>query len=463
MRIINNLISLNTYNSMRKTNAKVSTSMGRLSSGLKISSAKDDAAGFAISKKLERQIKGISQGSSNALDGTSMLQTAEGALTQVHEMLQRMRSLAVQSGNGVYTDSDRKNIQEEINNLKEEINGIAERTEFNGIKLLNGDASRMALDSDVLGAETIYVSDEVNSGILKYGLASKSEPATVNGYDFQNMGPATESGSIVINGATVEVAKGDSSDVLYEKFQNAFKSAGLEYDGATRTLSTIEVGAKQSINISGTPEALNDLNLQSVTPKDGKDMVIIGNKLLEDGTLDTEFNNSMTIKVDGNIASFISSNGQEIQIRVDEDVKVGGFLYSDIKDLGRTNIQVSAGAENEVKLYIDRVDTVSLGIEYLNLGTLESSSEALDDLDNAIDKVSEIRSNLGAQINRMEFTIKSVNIANENTQQSLSRIRDTDMAFEMTEYTKANVLYQAATSIMAQANQRPQEILQLLQ
>lgn len=370
MRINHNLASMNTYRQLNSNSVNGSKSLEKLSSGLRINRAGDDAAGLAISEKMRAQIKGLDQASRNAQDGISLIQTAEGGLNETHAILQRMRELAVQSANDTATSTDRGAITEEVNQLKSEVDRIATTTQFNGTVLLAGG----------LGAS------ETHTGTLADGLSK----VTLTGAKAQ-----VYTITVAANGTNAS-----NSDITL-----------TGADGVSQTISDIaDPGA-------GTTEKLNF----------GK----LGIEL----ELNENFDNTSNLDT--------------------TTITVAG---------GSATLQIGANKDQNMSINIGNMDSTGLGINGNNLkvDNQANANAAIQTLDTAIESVSSERSKLGAYQNRLEHTIANLGTSTENLTASESRIRDVDMAKEMMEFTKNNILSQAAQAMLAQANQQPQGVLQLL-
>lgn len=402
MRINHNIAALNTYNKLSANNAATSKSLEKLSSGLKINRAGDNAAGLAISEKMRGQISGLNTASSNASDGISLIQTAEGALSETHSILQRMRELAVQSSNDTNTDTDRGEMQKEIDQLTTEIDRIANTTEFNTQKLLNG--TKEGLRAAANGEVKMTANTSATTVALGAGLATIQ-------------GAAASSGS-AIKDFTVTITKTADTGT----------TAGFSVD------SPVQAGA----------------SLASVTAGGA-------------ATLDLSTN-------------LVSGTAGTLVITDLDKMKVGDSITLTFKkaDAGNNdvskavNMQIGANTGQNMYVGIDDMRADALGLrdtngDAVNIETAGKASAAVTTIDNAIGKVSAQRSQLGAFQNRLEHTINNLGTSSENLSSSESRIRDVDMAKEMMEFTKNNILSQAAQSMLAQANQQPQSVLQLLQ
>ena len=367
MRIQHNIMAMNAYRNYTNNTSALSKNLEKLSSGYKINRAGDDAAGLAISEKMRAQITGLDKAQDNAKDGISLVQTAEGALTEVHDMLNRMYELAEQSANGTFEDgTDRTQLQKEVDQLKSEIDRIADSANFNGIKLLDGSMKT---------GTTVNIAADTISG-------------TVNQTDIQlttaggkvNFGNAFKTGdNVTINGVTYTYAsQATGSDGKTFKDFNALKSAA----------------GKNGVTIGGTASA-------ATFTKAGKDLT------LQIGDTSEKFN--------------------QLQVSIND-------------------------------CHVD-----ALGLTDMKISDQDSAAKALNSIKSAINYVSDVRGTLGATQNRLDHTINNLSVMQENIQDAESTIRDTDVADEMMAYTKNNILIQSAQAMLAQANQVPQGVLQLLQ
>lgn len=401
MVVRSNIMALNANRQLGLNNSQVSKSLEKLSSGYKINRAGDDASGLAISEKMKAQIKGLETASANSQDGISLVQTAEGALTEVHDMLNRMVELAGKAANGtIDNETDRAALQKEMNALLDEIDRIADSTDFNGIKLLNGDLAGMQITNPTAGLTLKHTAGQTTTSNDKYEI-------DLAGLAFDKDGVVT-------------VAIGDKSydiDVTTSTDGSAFATALQNAINADKPNDS--TAGDYTASVSGTTLTLTSANQEAAT--------------------------------DGVIAS-ISMTGKA-------------------DDAGLT-LQIGDTGDdfNKVTVTIQNMDSTSLGLDTLRdtgIMTQDAASAALDLVKNgansAINTVSSVRADLGAMQNRLEHTINNLDVATENMESANSRIRDTDMAKEMMEYTKQNVLTQAAQAMLAQANQQPQSILQLLQ
>lgn len=407
-----NLPAINAQNQMRINLSNNQKASEKLSSGYRINRAGDDAAGLAISEKMRGQIRGLDQAAANAQDGISLVQTAEGALQETHSILQRMRELAVQSANGTYQNEvDRENINKEVEALKSEIDRIAESTHFNGKKLLNG---------DMKGEET--------KGTAA-GIATEAKAAAV---------------------ATQDVSSGTTT---------AIKSATLTFSGTDYEAQNALRTALASTKISVTSTGDEDDTTNTITE------TAIGDFTLKtDGTIvDADNNTIATLATVTGSAAGVSELSFSGGAAGNAEIKVGDKIAA-VNDQGKLILQIGANgsADQEVSLEVEDQSTTGLNLTDVSVGTRQDAKNAIDSIDKAINSVSGTRADLGALQNRLEHTINNLSTSSENLTSAESRIRDTDMAKEMMNYTKSNILQQAAQAMLAQANVQPQSVLQLL-
>lgn len=397
MRINYNVSAMITNNNLANNDSAVAKSLQRLSSGLKINNAKDNPAGLAMAKRMNAQIMGLSMANQNASDGVSIIETADGAMSEISEMLQRMNELAVKAANGVESDSDREVIQKEVRQLTSEITRIAESTEFNGQKLLNGEFSLKGYVDGNLGVKVDSYSSEV--AIKDYTI----QQLTVD------KDPVTEEYKVTMTLPNDGTNGGFPEDVYAE-----IKDDMVTIKGGN--------GFEMVLDLTRC-----DLENQTMpyTVDDGN-----GNTLLK---IDAAGTGAMRLQVGANEGQVIEVNIPRISLRA----------------MGLENCKVKE--ENGTEVWT------------LDVSTEEKATEAIDRIDGAIQFISDIRGQLGAYQNRLESTINSLDVTSENMTAAYSRIMDVDMAEEMTNYTTAQVMTQAATSMLAQANERPSQVLQLLQ
>lgn len=478
MQINHNISAVIANNQLMKAENRMTNSVQRLSSGLKINCAADDPSGMAISQKMKTQIRGLDRATDNSNDGISVLQTAEGALTEVHSMLQRMNELAVQSANGTYKEKDRQAIQNEINSLCEEIDRISNDTQFNNICLLDGSIDKRGY-SDTDGISVITFSDVVEPAEYTIRVDSVATTASVTAdLAFLPITDAKDEGTISINGIGVMIKEGEEFDSVYKKLRDAGEIVGVNVTrvgtGTDIKFETKEFGSKKSVNIQWSNNVVGNLNLQPqpdgtsateniTTTATSYEVVGLDTKI----TLTDELRNGV-YSADGTKVTITDAGGFQIELDIDpkEIVDAGAInqnITLDIMDIGAMILQVGANEGETVALKIPAVNTYTLGLEHINMLSQSSSTEAIDLVSDAIAKVSSVRSAIGAYQNRLEHTISNLDTSKLNMENALSRIEDVDMAEEMTEYTATSVLNQAGTSVLAQANELPQTVLQLLQ
>ena len=377
MRINYNATAMVAVNALNKNDSAVSKSTERLSTGLKINRAKDNPSGYALSRRMKAQLEGLKQASDNTSDGINIIETADGALGEIHDMLQRINELAVKASNGTWSDSDRKLIDEEVQQLKDEIQRVSETTEFNGQKLLNGSFDLKGYTNNINVKVSGY-SEQVEKGIYEF---------TFNGLNFDDEGNIT-----------------------------------TPIDQITVKSDTNESDIAKNVSIS---------------------------KVLE------------------NRITLTGSKGFEISFDVSKDyvdaTGNGTAFEVDVTGLGAMTLQVGANEGQVLDLNIPDVGIKGLGIRQQDVLTSDNALQMIDAVSDAITKVSSFRSKLGAYQNRLESTSTMLDITEENMTEAFSGITDVDMSEEYTSYSTYQILTQASTSVLSQANERPSQVLQLLQ
>lgn len=418
MIINHNMNAMNAHRNMSANTITAGKSMEKLSSGLRINRAGDDAAGLAISEKMRGQIRGLDQASRNAQDGISMIQTAEGALNETHSILQRMRELSVQSANDTNVNADRGAIQDEMNQLVSEIDRIANNTEFNTQKLLDGSFS----GKFQIGANNTQDMD-----------------LAINKMDSKSLG--------LVSGNTMETGNVEATNTLK--------------DGVYKLVGTDIVDVKG--NVVGN-YAANKITTAETTPADA---IVLTKATLGEGATITikdgkfEVNNTLDLKTAAKNLGELAPGKYEIKgTNVIKDGKLVG-------DFDATNKKITIGGKDITEADLGflagtLVAGESFTINGADVSARDKAQGTIDTVNNAIETVSKERSKLGAVQNRLEHTIANLNTSSENLQASESRIRDVDMAKEMMVFSKNNILAQAAQAMLAQANQQPQGVLQLL-
>ncbi|GAA6307314.1 flagellin [Flavonifractor plautii] len=408
MRIQHNIMAMNAYRNYANNTSSLSKNLEKLSSGYKINRAGDDAAGLAISEKMRAQITGLDKAQDNAKDGISLVQTAEGALTEVHDMLNRMYELAEQSANGTFEDgTDRKQLQKEVDQLKSEINRIADSANFNGIKLLDGSMSATKVTKFNHSATTSSAGVDVSI------MADSVFGSTGNRIDLNFKFAATSS----TDKTGVKVGKDGSVTITV---------ANKDKDG--HTAAEIQALLAKAV-ASGTGVSADMLSAVQNATVSGKGITI--------GT-----------KTKASWATLAGATGTM-------STNTGAPLTLQIGDTSDSFNQLRVGIRD---CHVDALDLTDMKIR-----DQDSAAKALDKIKSAINYVSDVRGTLGATQNRLDHTINNLSVMQENIQDAESTIRDTDVADEMMDYTKNNILIQSAQAMLAQANQVPQGVLQLLQ
>ena len=489
MVVQHNMQAANANRMLNITTNAQSKSTEKLSSGYRINRAADDAAGLTISEKMRKQIRGLDQASTNAEDGVSSVQTAEGALTEVHSMLQRMNELAVQASNGTNAESDRKAIQDEISQLTTEIDRVAETTKFNETYLLKGSKDGAKHDMKV-GAHDAGLKGTLvdNGATATFTPAAMTEGGTVSvgGKEYTVTG-ITEPTSSKIEAGTAGAAGAKQTytlklDGMGSKLagKTKFNIAGKDYeitleegDDATK------IGDKLAAAINGKID--DGLGGQyKVTNATGTltfeaSVAGTGAKVLTQASTHTALENAKSsdavLDLMKNELATASSIGTDTAATVTKNTADGTFTITkgtvSVSDSLSFSLHVGSDADmtNKISVDIEAMDSSSLGIKGINVNddTGVAATYAIDAISDAISKVSSQRSALGAVQNRLEHTIDNLDNVVENTETAESRIRDTDMAEEMVNYSKNNILAQAGQSMLAQANQSNQGVLSLLQ
>ncbi|WP_340673453.1 flagellin [Brevibacillus agri] len=451
MRINHNIASLNTYRQLNVNTSATSKNIERLSSGLRINRAGDDAAGLAISEKMRGQIRGLDMASKNGQDGISLIQTAEGALNETHSILQRMRELAVQASNDTNNDSDRGELQKEINQLIEEIDRIGNTTEFNTKSLINGQSGKNALQTAGPAVAKVLKTGELAiggtySGITVATAATKASYAN-DGADVSTITGSGET-NLVLNGIDFKFAQGTSAADMAAAINAKSSELGFTATAVADkiTFTANGYGSGYTLNATGTAAAVvgtdtAGVNASTTGLPTGVTAVIDDNKngsvvRLQGGALD-----GVVIDTAG------SADGQAFELTIADN---------------SLEFQIGANEGQKMSVSIQDMRAGALGVDKINVSNATSASKAITTINNALEKVSSERAKLGAYQNRLEHTINNLNTSSENLTAAESRIRDTDMAKEMMEQTKNNILAQAAQAMLAQANQQPQGVLQLL-
>ena len=376
MKINYNVSAMIANNALTLNDNKLADSLQKLSSGMKIANAKDNPSGLAMARKMNAQIESLKTAGDSTNDGISIVETADGVLSEVQEMLQRMNELAVKASNGTMTSVDRGVVQEEISQLKQEVTRVAQTTQFNGQNILDG-------SFDLKGYATVDGATDTNVKVSSY-----SDQVT--------------SGSVAINGLL------------------------CSYNATTNTVSGAAV---TSISANGKTYNASDLTVTSA----------------------------------GDIVTLSAKDGMSIQLQVDKLLTGTQTCNLELTGKGTMSVQVGANEGQTLDMRIPEISLSNMGITNTDVSSEDSAKEAINQIKDGLQYISDVRSRLGAYQNRLEHTDNSLDITTENMTSAYSRIMDVDMAEEMTVYSTQQVLSQAGTSMLAQANKRPSEVLQLLQ
>ena len=520
MVVQHNMQAANANRMLNVTTSAQSKSTEKLSSGYRINRAADDAAGLTISEKMRKQIRGLDQASTNAQDGVSSVQTAEGALTEVHSMLQRMNELATQAANGTNSkDSDRQAIQDEIDQLTTEIDRVSETTKFNETYLLKGEAGTKTINMKAHDAGLKGKLTDNGDGTATFSMdaLNTGDKVSIGGKTYTIGGTADEAKALVkapaTTGASTKLTIGDKTFTLKQGDTKVYDETGTKQlfvktnDGATAVatfsatseLTTAATFKKDNAttgtataNTAVTIDNLKDYVVGGKTVSDGKTTVkvmtdakdatgaagtdgvddndatvitkekayeLAGNALLQANSIGDTKGNAEVKNADGTALSHAAGVGNgSFKIKVGQAEVANSLAFS-------LHVGADADMTNKIQVNIDAMDSASLGIKGLNVkdDSGNAATYAVDAISDAISKVSSQRSSLGAVQNRLEHTINNLDNVVENTTTAESRIRDTDMAEEMVNYSKNNILAQAGQSMLAQANQSNQGVLSLLQ
>ena len=490
MVVQHNMQAMNANRMLNITTSSQSKATEKLSSGYKINRAADDAAGLSISEKMRKQIKGLDQASTNAQDGISAVQTAEGALTEVHSMLQRMNELATQAANGTNSESDRQAIQNEIAQLTTEIDRVAETTKFNETYLLKGNGKTTtnvisAKDAGIIGSLTgvgtgtgVFKMDALKFGsTITIGSKGYTIGTTISDIreaitsgKFVSSKPGT--GSIIqINGTEYTIAKDKASVDTAENVLLATQIASLVKDGDKVIVGTQTMVAMTENATTGKVDGVGDNDASVISAK--KAYSLIADELRKASSIGTDAGHEAKVtKTTATVGGTgtVNANWKTGTQYANDNTQIT-FIISEgtVQSTQGLQMGLHVGADadetNKITFTIDSMTAAGLGVKGLNLvdTTGAKATYAIDTIAEAISKVSAQRSSLGAIQNRLEHTINNLDNVVENTTSAESQIRDTDMAEEMVEYSKNNILAQAGQSMLAQANQATQGVMSLLQ
>ena len=485
MIVQHNITAMNSNRMLGLTTNSLAKSTEKLSSGYRINRAADDAAGLSISEKMRKQIRGLDQASTNAEDGISAVQTAEGALNEVHSMLQRMNELAVQSANGTNSESDRTAIQNEIDQLTTEIDRVSETTKFNETYLLKGDKSQdkqytysyknfnaaqqgkatvatgtskltMKFDGETDGGATQKLQDETNDFLISLRDSGVKVGATFNDTD---------------NAVNYSLSlTGSAADKYTVSVTDAKAGTFAILDKENKSLGTITVGGAADAGVTASGDSATD-TIISTTIQAAESESAQAKYYDKDGNAipANALSDYMTMNADGTAVSQRGDSPQAYDA-VGNKKNIASANINFLKDLTadltvKLHVGADATANNQITINIASMSAKGLGVNGLKVDGADDTNalNAIDTIKESIQKVSDQRSALGAVQNRLEHTISNLDNVVENTTSAESRIRDTDMAEEMVAYSKNNILQQAGQSMLAQANQANQGVLSLLQ
>lgn len=475
MAVINtNIASLNAQNNLQKSQGDLQTSLQRLSSGLRINSAKDDAAGLAISNRMTSQIRGLNQATRNANDAISLAQTAEGAMQESTNILQRMRELAIQSANDTNSTSDRASLQKEVSQLASELDRIALNTEFNGRRLLDGSYTDAAFQIGANAGQSDRITFSIASAkASSIGAIAEGTGTEVSGSAATDITIAIGSGS-----ATTINSSANYTGDTYQDATSAYAKAAAINDAGVSGLSvTAQTSGTQTVGaIGGTASDTYDLTINGVTIYSGTDVsTALTNDALRDAINAKSDETGVIASLSGGDLTLSASDGSNI------NVVEGGTGFTS----GTDGLTVTGGDFDGVlrgTLTLSASDTISIGgtqadigftaagvavdtngIDDVNISTVDGSLTAIKRIDAALSAIDDSRADLGAIQNRFESTISNLSNVAENVSAARSRILDADFAQETANLTRNQILQQAGTSILAQANTLPQSVLSLLQ
>ena len=494
MRINYNVSAMLSNNALSNNDDLLAQSLQRLSSGLKINNAKDNPAGLAMAKRMNAQIESLKVANQNASDGVSIVETADGAMNEISEMLQRMNELAVKAANGTWSDNDRATMQEEIQQLKEEVTRIAETTEFNGQKILDGafslkgytnniDVKVNSYSDDVIPKEytienlKIYCYEDEAGNIISYDVDLND---SVPGVDFPEGTKISVKDDLVIfkdsNGfeMQLDISRVDFSN---SKDVTTWKSITFPREGDNRSFANILDNLTISYCTEGAVGEKGTYKVEFLTPGEDYTEGEVNVSIDENGVVTIKTDDGLEMQLDVS-DDFGDLTAEDIKTTTRKSVTFPAAadntdpnnpipavpaLTIDATGIGAMKIQVGANEGQTLDMDIPAISLKSMGIENMDVLTKDNALDAIVRIDGAIKYVSSVRGRLGAYQNRLESTINNLDVTTENMTAAYSRIMDVDMAEEMTQYTTYQVLTQAGTSMLAQANERPSQVLQLLQ
>jgi flagellin len=450
MVINHNISSLNTLNKLNANTKSAQDSLEKLSSGLRINKAADDAAGLAISQKMTAQVNGLDQATSNAQNGISLIQTAEGSLSETQSILQRMNTLATQAATDTNTTTDRSAMQAEVNQLTQEVDRIGNTTNFNTKNLLNGsvNVSAAVTTGNVADFTVIGGSSQTQAGST-FGFTGLTKGTAANTTTTGNFASTIATlggtgGNITLNGTQLSFGAGSTVQNVLDSVNSSGLGVTATYGGAGTgiTFKSNSVGSGTVLTAGGTGA------LASAAVTNGTDASLTA----ATGTYTSQGNN---ITVTG-------GNATGLQFNIASGAATGVATTLTVNNNGGLNLQIGSLAGQTMYVSIGDMRAQALGVNNLDLTTQSGASTAITTVQTAINSVSTQRANLGAYQNRLDHTINNLSTESQNLTSASSQITDVDMAAEMTNFTKNNILTQAAQAMLAQANQLPQGVLSLL-
>lgn len=509
-QIINtNIASLNAQRNLNASQRDADTTLQRLSSGLRINSAKDDAAGLAISERFTSQITGLNQAIRNANDGISLAQVAEGALGESGNILQRIRELSVQSANATNSASDRQALQSEVNQLKEELERIATTTEFNGLKLLDGTFQAQKFQAGANENQTIAVSIEgartkdlanntlsASNPTLNSGTGSSTTAADVVATE-NTIGSQTLTLSSSLDSQTVSIDAGDTAEEIAAAINKSAATTGVNATGRTevsvsntattpitapQTITMTVSNGESSATISAQISDANDLSPLASEINSASGRTGITAEVEDDGSITLVHPTGKDVLIE----NFTAADGDQLAVQGSADpsateltsgptsptdsVRVAGEITFDssVSFAVQSSAALTPPPGADTGSILGVPEDTSIGstpedVAGIDISSVEGATDALAIVDAALETISGIRADLGAAQNRLESTIANLSTTSENLSAARSRIQDADFAAESANLARTQVLQQAGLSVLAQANARPQQVLQLLQ
>lgn len=493
MIINHNMASLNTYRQLSANNGATAKSLEKLSSGLRINRAGDDAAGLAISEKMRAQVRGLDQASSNAQNGISLIQTAEGALNETHSILQRMRELAVQSATDTNTADDRSKIQAEVDQLAKEITRISNTTEFNTQNLLAGglnDTFHIGANAGQNVAMSINAMDAQSLGVAgSQKTANTLAPTTTGLSTVSNVsrGLAAATGNSIVVDATASAAGAVAKDAVTDNTNTSTLAitTATAFKGTADTTYTVKIGTVDTAGAGNKATSIQyskdgGTSWTAVTADMSGGVVIDGLTFTMAASVTGEYTagDQYSFTATAAKATLQLKDSGGVNIGVAQTVHYGdtkatigsgtngqtvdtSFTFSSLAD-GTATFNVVDTVSSSAVVNDGKVNTAAIAAAGINVSDQPSANKAITSIDDAIKTVSVERSKLGSYQNRLEHTISNLGTSSENLTAAESRVRDVDMAKEMMAFQKNSILAQAATAMLAQANQQPQGVLQLL-